>query len=104
MVSLLRSFVVIFLFCVFKEKFENEVRKLFFGEKKCFAGRIMKISIKGKKNFVKEIEFLKKSNDEKGHVFELLFSDELYNFVRRSEKKGSIFRHKSFNVLFRRVK
>ena len=39
-----------------------------------------------KKNFVKEIEFLKKSNDEKGHVFELLFSDELYNFVRRSEK------------------
>ncbi len=56
-----------------------------------------------KKNFVKEIEFLKRSNDEKGHVFELLFSNELFNFVRRSEK-GSIFRHKSFNVLFRRVK
>ena len=37
-----------------------------------------------KKNFVKEIEFLKKSNDEKGHVFELLFSDGLYNFC--SEK------------------
>ena len=44
-----------------------------------------------KKNFVKEIEFLKKSNDEKGHVFELLFSDELYNFVRRSEKKRKYF-------------
>jgi hypothetical protein len=57
-----------------------------------------------KKNFVKEIEFLKKSNDEKGHVFELLFSDELYNFLLGEVKKGSIFRHKSYNVLFRRVK
>jgi len=47
----------------------------------------MKSAIKRKrKKIVKEIEFLKKSNDEKGHVFELLFSDELYNFVRRSEK------------------
>ena len=52
-----------------------------------------------KKNFVKEIEFLKKSNDEKGHVFELLFSDELYNFARGGEKR-SIFGYKSFNVLF----
>ncbi len=43
--------------------------------------------------------FLKKSDDEKGHVFELLFSDELYNFARGGEK-GSIFRYKSFNVLF----
>ena len=51
-----------------------------------------------KKEFCKRNRnFLKKSNDEKGHVFELLFSDELYNFVRRGEK-GSIFRHKSFNV------
>jgi hypothetical protein len=41
-----------------------------------------------KKNFVKEIEFLKKSNDEKGHVFELLFSDELYNFLFGEVKRG----------------
>jgi hypothetical protein len=54
------------------------------------------------KNFVR-VGFLKRSDDEKGHVFELLSSDELYNFVRGGEK-GSIFRHKSFNVLFRRVK
>ncbi len=47
--------------------------------------------------------FLKKSNDKKGHVFELLFSDELYNFSRGGEKR-SIFRYKSFNVLFWRVK
>ena len=37
---------------------------------------------------VKEIEFLKKSNDEKGHVFELLFSDELYNFLFGEVKRG----------------
>ncbi len=43
--------------------------------------------------------FLTKSDDKKGHVFELLFSDELYNFARGG-KKRSIFRHKSFNVLF----
>ena len=41
--------------------------------------------------------FLKKSDDEKGHVFELLFSDELYNFARGGEKR-SIFKYKSFNV------
>ena len=42
--------------------------------------------------FVKEIEFLKKSDDEKGHVFELLFSDELYNSARRNgEKKRKYF-------------
>ncbi len=45
----------------------------------------------------KKSSFLKKSDDEKGHVFELLFSDELYKFVRKGEE-GSIFRHKSFNV------
>jgi len=44
----------------------------------------MKITVKRK--FCKRSRALKKSDDEKGHVFELLFSDELYNFVRRSEK------------------
>ena len=43
--------------------------------------------------------FLTKIGDKKGHVFELLFSDELYNFARGGEKR-SIFRYKSFNVLF----
>ncbi len=43
--------------------------------------------------------FLKKSDDKKGHVFELLFSDELYNFARGGEKR-SIFGYKSFSVLF----
>ncbi len=43
--------------------------------------------------------FLKKEGDKKGHVFELLFSDELYNCARGGEeKKRSIFRYKSFNV------
>ena len=36
-------------------------------------------------------------DDKKGHVFELLFSDELYNSARGGEKR-SIFRYKSFNV------
>ena len=31
--------------------------------------------------------FLKKEGDKKGHVFELLFSDELYNFARGGEKR-----------------
>ena len=43
--------------------------------------------------------FLKKEGDKKGHVFELPFSDELYNFARGGEKR-SIFGYKSFNVLF----
>jgi len=43
--------------------------------------------------------FLTKIDDKKGHVFELLFSDELYNFARGGEKR-SIFGYKSFNVLF----
>jgi hypothetical protein len=41
----------------------------------------------------------KESDDKKGHVFELLLSDELYKFARKNEKRG-IFRYKSFNVLF----
>jgi hypothetical protein len=40
---------------------------------------------------------LKKEGDKKGHVFELLFSDELYNCTRGGEKRD-IFRYKSFNV------
>ena len=31
--------------------------------------------------------FLKKEGDKKGHVSELLFSDELYNCARGGEKK-----------------
>ncbi len=50
------------------------------------------------KSFVRT-GFLKKSDDKKGRVFELLFSDELYNFARGGGKR-SIFRYKSFNVLF----
>jgi len=46
--------------------------------------------------------FLTKIDDKKGHVFELLFSDELYNFARGGEER-SIFRYKSFNVLFWRI-
>ena len=42
---------------------------------------------------------LTKIDDKKGHVFELLFSDELYNFAWGGEKR-SIFGYKSFNVLF----
>ena len=45
------------------------------------------------------MDLLTKIDDKKGHVFELLFSDELYNFARGGEKR-SIFRYKSFNVLF----
>ena len=41
--------------------------------------------------------FLTKIDDKKGHVFELLFSDELYNFAWGGEER-SIFRYKSFNV------
>ncbi len=37
-------------------------------------------------NFVRT-GFLTKIDDKKGHVFELLFSDELYNFARGGEKK-----------------
>ncbi len=41
--------------------------------------------------------FLTKSGDKKGHVFELLFSDELYNFARGGEER-SIFGYKSFCI------
>ena len=44
-----------------------------------------------------ESGFLKKEGDKKGHVFESLFCDELYNCARGGEKR-SIFRYKSFNV------
>ncbi len=44
-----------------------------------------------------EMGFLKKEGDKEGHVFELLFSNELYNCARGGEKR-SIFRYKSFNV------
>jgi hypothetical protein len=47
----------------------------------------------------KKTGFLTKIGDKKGHVFELLFCDELYNFARGGEKR-SIFGYKSFNVLF----
>jgi hypothetical protein len=60
----------------------------------CFKSEIWK----GKKMIFevdKEIKkivrtgFLKKSNDKKGHVFELLFSDELYNLL--GEVKREVF-------------
>ncbi len=35
--------------------------------------------------------FLTKMNDKKGHVFELLISDELYNFARGGEKRSIFF-------------
>ena len=41
--------------------------------------------------------FLKKGDDKKGHMFELLFSGGLYNCVLGGEKR-SIFGYKSFNV------
>ena len=47
----------------------------------------MKITVKRK--FCKRNRALKKS-DEKGHVFELLFSDELYNFLF-GEVKREVF-------------
>jgi hypothetical protein len=41
--------------------------------------------------------FLKKGDDKKGHMFELLFSGGLYNCALGGEKR-SIFGYKSFNV------
>ena len=38
---------------------------------------------------LQELVFLKKSDDKKGHVFELLFSDELYNLL--GEVKREVF-------------
>ena len=83
---------------ILKIEFEN-----FFLEKKkkCFAGRIMKITIKRK--FCKRNRALKKSDDEK--VMCLSYCSLMNCTILFGEvKKGSIFRHKSFNVLFRRVK
>ena len=50
-------------------------------------------------NKLRKKSFLMKIDDKKGHVFELMCSDELYNFARGGEKR-SIFGYKSFNVLF----
>jgi hypothetical protein len=61
-----------------------KIEKKNFG-KKCFAKRVMKITVK-RKFCKRNWTFVTKSNDKKGRVFELLFSYELYNFVRRSEK------------------
>ena len=78
MVSLLCSFVLI-IFCLF---FKSEIWKVKFEifkrrRKKCCC---LKIS------FVRT-GFLAKVDDKKGHVFELPFSDELYNFARGGEKE-----------------
>ena len=72
---------------IWKVKFESKRKKIFFFEK-----------LRWNESFVRT-GFLTKIDDKKGHVFELLFSDELYNFARGGEKR-SIFRYKSFNVLF----
>ena len=76
--------------------------------KKYFTERVVKITVKRnfckKKIEEKKKKIVTKSDGKKGRVFELLFSYELYNFVRRSEKKGSIFRHKSFNVFVSKSK
>jgi hypothetical protein len=55
------------------------------------------VNLQRNESFFLKMGFLKKEDDKKGHVFELLFSDELYDFARGGEKR-SIFRYKSFNV------
>jgi hypothetical protein len=74
-VSLLRSFVLIIIYVykseIWKVKFESKRKNVFFL----------------KKNFVRT-GFLTKIGDNKGHVFKLLFSDELYNFARGGEKRN----------------
>jgi len=67
---------------------EGEEKKT---KKNCF------VKLRWDESFFLEMGFLKKEGDKKGHVFELLFSDELYNCARGGEKR-SIFRYKSFNV------
>ena len=47
--------------------------------------------------------FLKKEGDKKGHVFELLFSDELYNCARGGEKEVFLGINRS-TFLFWRIK
>jgi hypothetical protein len=66
-VSFLRSFVLIIFLFVKKNEIWNENDFFFFG-----VGE----EIKG---FFAKAVFLKKGDDTKGHVFELRFSDELYN-------------------------
>ncbi len=81
MVSLLRSFVLI----ISRLFFESEILV----KKKCCVLKIGCV----------KTSFLMKIDDKKGHMFELMCSDELYNFARGGEKR-SIFGYKSFNVLF----
>ena len=92
MVSFLRSFVLIFLILYFKKEknVESEEEKT---EKKKL---VREITMEWKFSFENGL-FLKKEGDKKGHVFELLFSDGLYNCARGGEGR-SIFRYKSLNV------
>ena len=69
-----------------------KVKKIKTGKKKVL---LREITMKWK--FFLESGFLKKEGDKKGHVFELLFSDELYNCARGGKERG-VFRYKSFNV------
>jgi len=63
---------------IWKVKFEIRRKKMFFFEE-----------LRWNESFVRT-GFLTKIDDKKGHVFELLCSDELYNFARGGEKR-SIF-------------
>jgi len=92
-VSLLRSFVLIFLILYFKKKknVESEEEKTERKKKFCY------VKLRWNESFLLKMGFLKKEGDKKGHVFELLFSDGLYNCARGGEER-SIFRCKSFNV------
>ncbi len=80
------------LFCFAKVKFGKQNLKL--RDKK----NVFFEELRWNESFVKT-GFLTKIDDKEGHVFELLFSDELYNFARGGEKR-SIVGYKSFNVLF----
>ena len=75
MVSFLRSFVLIIFFVFLKVKF---------GKKKMIFFEVWR----GNKSFART-GFLKKRDDKKGHVFELQFSDELYNLL--GEVKREVF-------------
>jgi len=75
--------------------FKSEIWKVNFEIKK---KNVLFEELRWNESFVRT-GFLTKIDDKKGHVFELLFSDELYNFARGGEKR-SIFGYKSFSVLF----
>ncbi len=66
-------------------------------EKKMKLKKFCCVKLRWNESFFWKSGFLKKEGDKKGHVFELLFSDELYSCARGGEKR-SIFRYKSFNV------